>query len=184
MRLPGVGPKTAERFALHLLKSGRGDVARLQKALEELLQTVRSCELCHTFSDTSPCAICADARRDHDLVCVVAEPTDIEALEKTQVFNGVYHVLRGLVTPLDEPDLAKIKLNGLYERLLVKSPTEIIFAIDPTIDGETTVQYILETINPVATVCTRLATGLPAGGSVEYADETTLASALRGRRPA
>lgn len=182
IRLPGVGPKTAERFALHLLKSGRGDVARLQKALEELLQTVRSCELCHTFSDTSPCAICADSRRNHGLVCVVAEPTDTEAIEKTRAFTGVYHVLRGLVTPLDDPDSAKIKLNGLYERLLIKPPAEIIFALDPTIDGETTVQYIMETINPVETVCTRLAIGLPAGGSVEYADETTLTSALRGRR--
>src|SRR3989338_1339110 len=99
-RLPGVGPKTAERFAIHLLKSGRGEVTRLEKALEELLQNIRSCELCHNFSDMTPCEICSDTKRDHALVCVVAEPQDVIAIEKTESFGGVYHVLRGLIDPL------------------------------------------------------------------------------------
>ncbi|MCX6781460.1 MAG: recombination mediator RecR [Candidatus Magasanikbacteria bacterium] len=186
-RLPGVGPKTAERFVIFLLKSGRGEVTRLEKSLEELLQTIKSCEICHNFSDNSPCEICTSSLRDKTIVCVVAEPQDVMAIEKTKSFSGVYHVLRGLIDPLEDGVPGYIKINELLARTDEKNPikiSEIIFALDPTIEGETTVQYIskkIATDRPHVSL-SRLATGIPSGGSVEYADEVTLASAIKTRQ--
>lgn len=179
-RLPGVGPKTAQRFVIHLLKSGRGEVTRLEKALEELLQTIRSCEICHNFSDTLPCAICADSRRDHTTICVVAEPQDVLAIEKTGSYKGVYHVLRGLIDPLIDALPQQMKIAELVAR--APDAKEIIFACDPTIEGETTVQFLSKKLAREGLTITRLATGLPSGGSVEYADEVTLGSALKSRQ--
>lgn len=179
-RLPGVGPKTAERFVIYLLKSGRGEVTRLEKALEDLLQNIRSCEVCHNFSDTSPCEICADARRDQTVICVVAEPQDVLAIEKTGSYKGVYHVLRGLIDPLIDALPQQMKLQELVAR--APQASEIIFAFDPTIEGETTVQFISQKLKRDGLILTRLATGLPSGGSVEYADEVTLGSALKARQ--
>lgn len=179
-RLPGVGPKTAQRFVIHLLKSGRGEVTRLEKALEELLQTIRSCEICHNFSDTLPCAICSDSRRDHTMICVVAEPQDVLAIEKTGSYKGVYHVLRGLIDPLIDALPQQMKIAELVAR--APDAKEIIFACDPTIEGETTVQFLSKKLAREGLTITRLATGLPSGGSVEYADEVTLGSALKSRQ--
>lgn len=186
-RLPGVGPKTAERFVIHLLKSGRGEVLRLEKALGELLQSIRSCEICHNFSDASPCEICADTRRDHSIICVIAEPQELLAIEKTKTYKGVYHVLRGVIDPLVDVMPGYIKINELLARAQEKSGDEqivkeIIFAFDPTIEGETTIQYISKKLSGSGITLTRLATGIPSGGSVEYADEITLGSALKARQ--
>ncbi len=184
IRLPGVGPKTAERFVMFLLKSGRGEVSRLERALEDLLQSVKSCEECHNFSALSPCEICADSRRDHTTICVVAEPQDIIAIEKTHDYKGVYHVLRGLIDPLIDAGTHQIKAAELITRAKnSETPiVEIIFAFDPTIEGETTIQYLNKQLKRENLKITRLATGLPSGGSVEYADEVTLAGALRARQ--
>ncbi len=179
-RLPGVGPKTAERFVIFLLKSGRGEVTRLEKALDELLQNIRSCEICHNFADASPCEICTDSKRDRTQICVVAEPQDVMAIEKTGSYRGVYHVLRGLIDPLIDALPQQMKLAELVAR--TPDATEIIFAFDPTIEGETTVQFISQKLKRDGLILSRLATGLPSGGSVEYADEITLGSALKARQ--
>lgn len=179
-RLPGVGPKTAQRFVIHLLKSGRGEVVRLEKALEDLLQNIRSCETCHNFADTSPCDICTDPRRDKTLICIVAEPQDVIAIEKTGTYKGVYHVLRGVIDPLVDAMPQQMKLAELLERAPLA--TEIIFALDPTIEGETTVQFLSKKLAREGLVISRLATGIPSGGSVEYADEITLGSAFKARQ--
>lgn len=185
VRFPGVGPKTAERFVMYLLKSGRGDVARLTKALTELLQSIRTCERCQNFTDISPCAICADSKRDQNLICVVAEPQDIIALERIHSFPGVYHILRGLIQPLESGSPEQLRAEELVARLQT-SPTrdqiEVVFAFDPTIEGEATIQYLKKMVAPLGVKMSRLATGLPAGGSVEYADEITLENALRTRQ--
>lgn len=179
-RLPGVGPKTAQRFVIHLLKSGRGEVVRLEKALEDLLQNIRSCETCHNFADTSPCDICTDSRRDKTMICIVAEPQDVIAIEKTGTYKGVYHVLRGVIDPLLDAMPQQMKLAELLER--APFATEIIFALDPTIEGETTVQFLSKKLAREGLMISRLATGIPSGGSVEYADEITLGSAFKARQ--
>lgn len=181
--LPGVGPKTAERFVMYLLKSGRGEVQRLERSLGELLQAVRSCEVCHNFSDITPCDICKDSRRDHSMICVVAEPQDINAMEKTGTYKGVYHVLRGLIDPLVDVGPSHIKATELVDRVRHGGDDikEIIFAFDPTIEGETTLQYLSKLLAAPHVRITRLATGIPSGGSVEYADEVTLGNALKNR---
>jgi recombination protein RecR len=179
-RLPGVGPKTAQRFTIHLLKSGRGEVVRLERALEDLLQNIRSCEICHNFSDTSPCEICSDSRRDQTMICVVAEPQDVIAIEKSGTYKGVYHVLRGVIDPLIDAMPQQMKLAELMER--APGATEIIFALDPTIEGEVTVQYLSKRLAREGLAISRLATGIPSGGSVEYADEITLGSAFKARQ--
>ncbi len=191
-QLPGVGPKTAERFVMYLLKSGRGEVQRLERALEDLLISVRSCELCHNFSDTSPCVICRDPRRDKTVICVVAEPQEIHALEKTRSFTGVYHVLRGLIDPMVDVGPGNLKAAELIARVQggeagsgvngAEKISEIIFAFDPTIEGETTIQYLSKQLAGPNLKITRLATGIPSGGSVEYADEVTLINALKNRQ--
>lgn len=180
-RLPGVGPKTAERFVLFLLKSGRGEVGRLQQALTELLQSVRSCEVCQNFAAASPCEICSDGKRDQTIICVVAEPTDVAAMEKSG-FRGVYHVLRGTLRPLDGVGPEQIKSAELFERARGVNIKEIILALNPNIEGETTAQFITQSLAELPLVISRLATGLPAGSLVEYADDLTLAQALSGRR--
>jgi recombination protein RecR len=181
-RLPSVGPKTAERFVMHLLKAGRGEVVRLTRALDELQSNIRSCDVCFTFSEKSPCEICANSKRDKTIVCVVAEPQDITAIEKTGQYAGVYHVLRGLIDPIHDTGVGFLKIEELVARAAIGSITEIIFGFDPTIEGETTRQFLQKKLAPHHIKLTRLATGLPAGGSVEFADEVTLSSALTNRQ--
>lgn len=182
-RLPGVGPKTAERFTMYLLKSGRGETTRLTRALDELLRTVTSCAICHNFAVTSPCERCTDTRRDQKLLCVVAEPTDVEPIEATGVFNGRFHVLRGLIDPVCDEQPTHLKIEELVARVKNDTAiTEIIFALSPTIEGETTMRYIAERLKRPQLILSRLATGLPYGGLVEYADEVTLGNALKTRQ--
>ncbi len=183
--LPTVGQRTAERFAFYLLKSGKKEVGELMLGLKELIDNVKSCEVCWNFSDTSPCPIDHDAKRDHTTVCVVKEPQDLFVIDQTSAYHGVYHVLRGLVDPSDEESLGKTKILELLNR--VKAPEtkikEIILALNPDLAGETTMLYLeqeLKTIKPHLTV-TRLARGLPLGADVRYADEITLGSAIKNR---
>ncbi len=166
---------------MHLLKAGRGEVTRLTRSLDELQNNVRSCEVCFTFAEKSPCEICASDKRNKKTICVVAEPQDIFALEKVGAYSGVYHVLRGLIDPMHDAGVAHLKISELVARA-AGGAEEIIFAFDPTIEGETTIQFIEKQLAGLPVARTRLATGLPAGGSVEYADEVTLAGALANRQ--
>lgn len=182
-RLPSVGPRTAERFVFYLLKSGKKDVAELTLALKNLIDTIKSCEVCWDFSDISPCRICHDTHRDHKTICVVAEPQDWRAIEKTNQYHGVYHVLRGVLNITDELTTTTIKINELLRRIKVDEVDEIILALNPDLKGETTMMYLENKIREAAPNIriTRLARGLPMGSDMQYADEITLGSALKNR---
>lgn len=180
-KLPTVGQRTAERFVFYLLKSGKKEVAEITLALKELIDNVKSCETCWDFSDNNPCAICSNKTRDTSLLCVVSEPQDIPVLERTGIYNGLYHVLRGLVEPGDEEGMEKIKIKELFKR--VGGHKEIILALNPDLSGETTMLYLekeIKKLNPEIKI-TRLARGLPMGSDLQYADEITLGSALKNR---
>lgn len=180
-RLPSVGQRSAERFVFYLLKSGRKDVGELTNALQNLMTQIKSCNECWDFSDNSPCAVCADPARDKKTICVVAEPQDVQALERTGAYKGQYHVLRGLLNPDDERALQYVKINELVSR--AKKVEEIILALNPDLRGETTMMYLTRQLAqkvPEVKV-TRLARGLPMGSDLQYADDVTLSSALRYR---
>ena len=181
--LPSVGPRTAQRFVFHLLKSGKKETTELALALKELTETIKSCHLCWTFSDNSPCAICKNPKRDKTILCVVAEPTDIEAIEKIHLFPGLYFVLRGTISPDDPEGTQNTKIQNLLERLSQETFKEIILALNQTLAGETTMMFLEKEIkkNRPEIIVTRLARGLPIGSELEYADEITLESALKHR---
>lgn len=182
-KLPSVGERTAERYVFHWLKSGKKEVTELMLALKELIEKVKSCEVCWDFSETSPCKICSDKKRDHTTICVVAEPQDLMVIEQTGIYHGVYHVLRELVDIGDEESLQKIKAKELFERLKKSEIKEVILALNPDLPGETTMLYLekeLKILNPKLKV-TRLARGLPLGADLRYADEITLQSAIKNR---
>jgi recombination protein RecR len=183
--LPSVGARTAERYVFYLLKSGKGDVNELKLALEQILTNTRSCEICWNFADITPCPICTSKDRDHTTICVVADPQDIPALEKTGAINCVYHVLRGTVDPLNNLEKRTTKIKELMTRLKKdKQIKEIILALNPDMAGETTMLYLenlLKKINSNLKI-TRLARGLPMGSDLQYADEITLGSALKNRQ--
>ncbi|KKW41772.1 MAG: Recombination protein RecR [Candidatus Magasanikbacteria bacterium GW2011_GWA2_56_11] len=182
-RLPSVGRRTAERYVFHLLKSGKKEVAELTLALKQLAETMKSCAVCRDFSDVSPCRVCADRSRDHATIAVVAESQDVQALERTGAYAGVYHVLRGVIDPEEIERLDQLKVADLLDRARDQNTREIILALNPDIKGETTMMYLeaeLKELRPDLTV-TRLARGLPMGSDLEYADEITLGSALRHR---
>lgn len=184
MRLPSVGRRTAERFVFHLLKAGKKDPAELAVAIKTLIASVKSCAVCFDFSDRSPCAICADKARDVSVICVVAEPQDVQAVERTGSYHGRYHILRGLV-PLDAiaVDESNLKIPELVARVEKEEISEVIIALNPDLPGETTAMYIeklLKEKNSELKI-TRLARGLPMGSDLQYADEITLGSALKNR---
>ena len=183
-RLPSVGQRTAERFVFYLLKSGKKEVGEITLALKELIDNVKSCESCWDFSDHNPCTICNNKTRDNSLLCVVSEPQDIPVIERTGMYNGLYHVLRGLVEPGDEEELEKIKIKELFLKLQKTDKIrEIILALNPDLSGETTMLFLekkLKEKNP-AIKTTRLARGLPMGSDLQYADEITLGSAIKNR---
>ncbi len=182
-----MGERTAERYVFRLLKSGKGEVNELRAALDELLKNTKSCELCWNFADSTPCPVCANTKRDHATVCVVADPQDVPAIEKTDQFNGVYHVLRGVLEVDNEENFAKVKIRELLKRshpMAKIKVTEIILALNPDLPGETTAMYLeknIKKINPKIKI-TRLARGLPMGSDLQYADEITLGSALKNRK--
>lgn len=181
-KLPTVGQRTAERFVFYLLKSGKKEVGEITLALKELIDNVKSCETCWDFSDNNPCAVCNNKTRDQSLLCVISEPQDMPVIERTGMYNGLYHVLRGVVEPGDE-DREKLKLRELFERAKQENVKEIILAFNPDLSGETTMMFLdkeLKKINPKLKI-TRLARGLPMGSDLQYADEITLGSAIKNR---
>jgi len=181
-RLPGVGPKSAQRIAFHLLQSDPADVRRLVSALIEVTEKVRFCARCGNVSAQEFCRICADPRRDDTVLCVVEEPKDIVAIEKTREFRGRYHVLGGAISPIEGVGPDDLRVKELVTRLASGEVMEIILATDPNLEGEATATYLARLLKPMGLRVTRLASGLPVGGDLEYADEQTLGRAFEGRR--
>jgi recombination protein RecR len=182
-RLPGIGPKSAQRIAFHLLKASGDDVARLSTAITEAKARVRFCARCWNVADGELCPICADDRRDGGLLCVVEESRDIVAIERTGEYNGRYHVLLGAMSPLDGIGPEQLKMKELFARLEPEAVREVILCTNPNTEGEVTAMYIARMLKPFGISVTRIASGLPVGGDLEYADELTLGRALEGRRP-
>lgn len=181
-RLPGVGPKSAQRIAFHLLKTDREEVSRLTRAIDEARDSVRFCERCFNFSESAVCHICTDERRDGTALCVVEESRDVVALEKTGQFRGRYHVLLGAINPLEGVGPEHLKVRELLLRLEPESITEVILCLNPNTEGDVTTMYLARLLKPLGVKVTQLAMGLPVGGDLEYADEVTLGRALVGRR--
>ena len=181
-RMPGVGPKSAQRIAFHLLKLPREDALRLARAIHEVKDKVAFCERCWNVSEGPLCGICLDERRDTHLLCVVEEPKDIVAVEKTHEFKGRYHVLQGAISPIEGIGPDQLKVKELLARLDPEDVTEVILCTNPNIEGEATAMYLARPLKPLGIAVTRIASGLPVGGDLEYADELTLGRALEGRR--
>ena len=181
-RLPGVGPKSAQRIAFHLLKIPPDDVHRLALAIADAKARVRFCSICWNFAEGELCPICADDRRDGSVLCVVEESRDIVAIEKTGEFKGRYHVLLGAMNPLEGIGPEQLKIKELFARLEPEGVTEVILCTNPNTEGEVTAMYIARMMKPFGVRVTRIASGLPVGGDLEYADELTLGRALEGRR--
>ena len=180
--MPGVGPKSAQRLAYYILKSGKEDIDRLVKAITEVKEKVRYCSKCFNITENDPCAICNSNKRNKSSICVVEEPLDIMAIEKTGAFQGVYHVLMGSISPLDGIGPEDLKIKELLVRLVPEKITEIIIATNPDVEGEATALFLSKLIKPLEVKVYRLALGIPMGASLEYADEVTLARALEGKR--
>jgi recombination protein RecR len=181
-RLPGVGPKSAQRIAFHLLQADPADVRRLVEALTEVKEKVRFCSTCGNVSQDDQCRICRDPRRDLTVLCVVEEPKDVVAIEKTREFKGRYHVLGGAISPIEGVGPDDLRIRELMARLADEPVDEIILATDPNLEGEATATYLARMLKPMGLRVTRLASGLPVGGDLEYADEITLGRAFEGRR--
>jgi recombination protein RecR len=185
-RLPGIGPKSAQRVAFYLLKLRPEDANRLAEAIVEVKAKVRLCSLCFNVSDQELCEYCRDSRRDPSVVCVVQEPPDIVAIERTREFHGLYHVLQGAISPIEGIGPEELRIAELLDRLKRRegsvAVTELIVATNPNVEGEATAMYIARLTAPLGIKVTRLASGLPVGGDLEYADEVTLGRALEGRR--
>jgi recombination protein RecR len=181
-RLPGVGPKGAQRIAFYLLASDQEDVRRLATALTEVTERVRFCKTCGNVAEAEECRICTDTRRDPAVICVVEEPKDVAAVEKIREFRGRYHVLGGAISPIDGVGPDNLRIRELMTRLADGTVTELILATDPNLEGEATATYIARLVKPMGLRVTRPASGLPVGGDLEYADEVTLGRAFEGRR--
>ena len=181
-RMPGVGPKSAQRIAFHLLKLPRDDALRLAGAIVEVKDKVTFCPRCFNIAEGAECNICSDARRDTTVICVVEEPKDIVSVEKTGEFRGRYHVLQGAISPIDGIGPDQLKVKELLGRLDDEAVTELILCTNPNLEGEATAMYLSRLIKPLGIKVTRIASGLPVGGDLEYADELTLGRALEGRR--
>jgi recombination protein RecR len=181
-RLPGIGPKGAQRIAFHLLAADPADIRRLVHVLTEVKEKIRFCATCGNVAESEQCRICLDTRRDPSVICVVEEPKDVVAIEKTREFRGRYHVLGGAISPIEGVGPDDLRVRELMQRLADGSVTELILATDPNLEGEATATYLARLIKPLGLRVTRLASGLPVGGDLEYADEVTLGRAFEGRR--
>jgi recombination protein RecR len=181
-RLPGVGPKSAQRIAFYLLAADPVDVRRLVSALTEVKDKVRFCSICGNVSEEEQCRVCRDPRRDLTVICVVEEPKDVVAIERTREFRGRYHVLGGAISPIEGVGPDDLRIKELMTRLADTSVTELILATDPNLEGEATATYLARLVREMDVKVTRLASGLPVGGDLEYADEVTLGRAFEGRR--
>ena len=181
-RLPGVGPKSAQRIAFHIIQSDRVDVTRLAEVLKTVKERVKFCSICGNISEEELCKICRDPRRDKTSICVVEESKDVLAIEKTREFKGTYHVLGGAISPIDGVGPENLRIKELMTRLAETTISEVIIATDPNLEGEATATYLTRLIKPLGVKVSRLASGLPVGGDLEYADEITLGRAFEGRR--
>jgi recombination protein RecR len=181
-RLPGIGPKSAQRLAFHLLQADNADVQRLAAALQRVKEQVRFCSVCFNVAEAEQCRICRDPRRSNELICVVEEPKDVVAVERTGEFRGRYHVLGGAINPLEGIGPDQLRIRELMVRLADGETKELILATDPNTEGEATATYLALIVKPMGLTVTRLASGLPVGGDLEYADEVTLGRAFEGRR--
>lgn len=181
-RLPGIGPKGAQRIAFYILSADKADVERLAATLREVTEKVRFCEVCFNISEEDRCRVCRDPRRDRTSICVVEESKDVMAIERTHEFRGLYHVLGGAISPIDNVGPADLHIRELLTRLQDSTITEVILATDPNLEGEATATYIARLLGGTGVTVSRLASGLPVGGDLEYADEVTLGRAFSGRR--
>ena len=181
-KLPGVGTKSAQRFAFHILRSSDDDAAALAEAVRGLKASLRLCSICNSVTDVDPCLYCSSPTRNHRLVCVVEEPTNIAAIERTQGYQGVYHVLHGTLSPLHGVGPDQLRSNTLIARVERGEVDEVIVATSPTLEGEATAHWLATSLRGYRLRITRIATGVPAGSDIEYADEVTMARAMEGRR--
>ena len=181
-KMPGIGKRTAERLAFYVLGCSKDDVRALAGAITEAKEKIRFCSVCQSLTDMEPCSICASKKRDHSVICVVENPKDVLAMEKTREFNGVYHVLHGAISPMDGIGPEDIKIKELLLRIGEGDVKEVIMATNPNIEGEATAMYVSRLLRPMGVVVTRIARGVPVGGDLEFADEVTLSRALEGRR--
>jgi recombination protein RecR len=180
-RLPGIGPKGAQRLAFHILRTPREQTDRLAEALRDVKERVTYCSVCNNITDADPCAFCSNDERDHNIICVVEEPQNVTAVERSREFRGVYHVLMGALSPLQGVGPDDLKIKGLLSRV-GNGVTEIILATNPNVEGEATAIYLARLLKPLGVKVTRIAMGVPVGSDLEYADEVTMHKALEGRR--
>ena len=181
-KFPSVGPKSAQRMAFYLLRMPMAEVQKIAQSIIEAKENTKTCEICYNISSTSPCEICMSERRDRSTICVVAETKDLIAIEKTNEYTGLYHVLQGLISPIDGIGAEDIRIKELLNRLTDEGIKEIILALSPSVEGEATSLYLTKLIKPFGIKISRIAFGLPVGADLEYADEITIARALEGRR--
>ncbi len=181
-RLPGIGPKSAQRLAYHILRSTQEEAQALAEAILEVKEKIKLCSVCQNTTDVEPCLTCSDDARDRSVICVVEEPLDILAIERTRGHRGLYHVLHGSISPMEGIGPEQLKIRELLERLRDGSVTEVIMATNPNLEGEATTMYVSRLLQPLGVRVTRLARGLPMGGDLEYADDLTLARALESRQ--
>jgi recombination protein RecR len=181
-RLPGIGAKSAQRLAFHVLRTPRGEVDRLAEALRDVKERVTYCSVCSNITDVDPCAYCSSTDRDHRFICVVEEPQNVAAIEKTRGFKGVYHVLMGALSPLQGVGPDDLKIRELLARVGEGRVEEIILATNPTVEGEATAIYLARLLKPLGVRVTRIAMGVPVGSDLEYTDELTISRAMEGRR--
>jgi len=181
-KLPGVGGKSAQRLAFHILRSSEDDAEALAAAIRNLKEKLHLCSICNNITDVDPCSYCSNPTRNQHLICVVEEPTNIASVEKTRSYNGVYHVLHGALSPLHGVGPEQLRIPSLLKRIENGNVDEIIIATNPTIEGEATAVHLTQVIKPSGVRVTRIATGIPAGSDIEYADEVTMQKAMEGRR--
>jgi recombination protein RecR len=181
-RLPGIGPKTGQRLALHLLQRPEEEVRNLAEALVQAKSEIQYCSVCCNYTDVDPCRVCSDDQRDRSVIAVVEDPADVIAMERTREYQGLYHVLQGAVSPMEGIGPEDIKIKELLERLQQGSIEEVILATNPTVEGEATALYVARLAKPLGLRVTRIARGLPEGGDLDYVDEVTLTRALEGRQ--
>jgi recombination protein RecR len=181
-KLPGIGGKTAQRLAFHILRSSDEDAEALAAAVQNVKATLRLCSICNNITDVDPCVYCSSATRNHRQICVVEEPTSIAAIEKSKFFNGVFHVLHGTISPINGVGPEQLRIGNLMKRVEDGQVDEVILATNPTVEGEATATYLSSQLRRAGLKVTRIATGVPVGSDIEYADETTMMKAMEGRR--
>ncbi|MCE5323877.1 recombination mediator RecR [bacterium] len=181
-KLPGIGPKSAQRLAFHVLRISEDEAQMLADAVMDVKAHIKLCPICYNYTDQDRCEVCSDAKRDRSLLCVVAEPRDVVAMEKTNEFRGLYHVLGGVISPMDGVSADMLRVRELLERINSGEIKEIVLATNPTIEGDATAMYIAQLVKPLGVKVTRIAHGMPVGGDMDYADQATLIQALQWRR--